>query len=64
MIKYECYECKHMKSLEDEYGRMFYFCMYSQSPCFLEETGDCGWCELDGMAEECYQELEKNDHLI
>jgi hypothetical protein len=47
-----------MKPLEDEYNRMFYFCMFSQSTCFMEETGVCGGCELDEYAEELYQEHE------
>lgn len=58
MGKHECYECKHMKSVEDELHRVFYFCMFSQSPCFLEETGCCSECELEGYAEELYQENE------
>ena len=39
MAKYECCDCEHMKYLTDEYDRVWYICMYSQSPCFLEETG-------------------------
>ena len=59
MARHECYECKHMKSVEDELCRIFYFCMFSQSPCFLEETGRCGECELGEYAEEIYQEFEQ-----
>jgi hypothetical protein len=44
-----------MKELQDENFRVFYFCMYSQSPCFLEETGLCGECELEGYSEELYE---------
>ena len=58
MARHECCDCRHMKYLEDEYNRMFYVCMYSQSPCFMEETGMCGECELDDTAEEWYQEIE------
>lgn len=59
MIKHECCDCSFMKSLQDENFRMFYFCMFSQSPCFLEETGVCGECELDGYAEDVYQEFKE-----
>jgi hypothetical protein len=47
-----------MKPLEDEYNRQYYFCMFSQSPCFLEETGVCSECELEGYAEDVYQEYQ------
>lgn len=55
MAKHECCECEHMKELQDEYFRVYYFCMFSQSPCFLAETGMCGECELDEFAEDCYE---------
>lgn len=58
MAIHECCECKYMKSLEDEYSRMYYICMFSQSPCFLQETGVCGNCELDDTQEEWYQDFE------
>ena len=56
MSKHECCNCDYMKELQDENCRIFYFCMFSQSPCFLEETGLCGECELDGYAEDLYEE--------
>lgn len=62
MAKHNCSECRHMKDLQDSYGRTFYFCMFAHSSCFLEEVGVCGECELDETSEEWYQELEvKND---
>ena len=59
MAKHECYECRHMKYITDERSRMYYFCMYSESPCFLEEVGVCGECNLDDSDEERYQEFEE-----
>ena len=56
MAEHECSDCKYMKGLQDEYDRMYYFCMFSQSPCFLEQTGVCGNCELDEYAEDLYEE--------
>lgn len=58
MTKHECCNCRHMKSLEGEYQRIYYFCMFSQSDCFMEETGVCSECELDDYAEELYQDIE------
>ena len=48
-----------MKSLEDNFGRTIYFCMFDQSPCYLAETGIDGDCELDDYAEEIYRRSEK-----
>ena len=57
MAKHMCCECDHMKFLQDDYNRIYYFCMFSESPCFLEETGVCSECELYGSAEDRYEEL-------
>ncbi len=54
--QHDCASCKFMKSLEDNSGRILYFCMFDQSPAYLEEVGICSWCELDGFAEELYCE--------
>ena len=59
MARHECCDCRHMKYIEDEYNRMYYFCMFSQSPCFLEETGVCGECDLNEWEEQLYQEAEE-----
>ena len=59
MAKHECCGCRHMKGIEDETGRNFYFCMFSQSPCFLAEVGFCCECELGDVAEEIYQKMEE-----
>ena len=59
MAKHKCYECRHMKYITDERSRMYYFCMYSESPCFMEEVGVCGECDLDGYAEVRYNEIEE-----
>ena len=56
MARHECENCSFMKELEDECYRTYYFCMFSQSPCFLEETGVCSECELDEYAEVIYYE--------
>lgn len=58
MAKHECWDCSFMKPLEDDCHRTFYFCMFSQSPCFLEETGVCSECELGEYAEDIYQECQ------
>ena len=61
MTEHECSQCRHMKSLEDNNKREIYFCMFDQSPCYLEETGFCGRCELDGYAEKLYQRYEEEN---
>lgn len=52
MAHHECAECRHLKTVEDEHGRSWHICCYSQSPCFLEETGICGNCDIDDDTEE------------
>lgn len=54
--RHDCANCDFMKSLEDNSGRIIYFCMFDQSDSYLEEVGVCGGCELDGFAEELYCE--------
>lgn len=56
-MTHNCSDC--MKSLEDNSGRTIYFCMFDQSPCYLEETEICGHCELDDYAEEIYRRSEE-----
>ena len=51
-----------MKCLEDEHNRTYYFCTFSQSPCFLEEVGICEACSLNEWEESLYQEVEEQ-HL-
>lgn len=58
MAIHECCNCRHIKYLEDENHKTYYFCMFSESPCFLEETGVCGNCDLDGYAEDVYDIYE------
>lgn len=63
-MTHDCSDCDYMKSLEDNSGRTIDVCMFDQSPCYLEETGICGYCELDDYAEEIYrrsEEWEEND---
>ena len=62
MTRHECCECRHMKCLEDEHNRIYYFCTFSQSPCFLEEVGVCEACSLNEWEESLYQEVEEQ-HL-
>lgn len=45
--RHDCANCDFMKFLEDNSGRIFYFCMFDQSDVYLEEVGICGGCELD-----------------
>lgn len=52
MAHHECSSCPHMKGLEDEHGRMVYFCMYSESPAPFEEVSICGECDIDDDTEE------------
>lgn len=54
--RHDCVNCDFMKSLEDNSGRIIYFCMFDQSDSYLEEVGVCGGCKLDGFAEELYCE--------
>lgn len=45
-IKY-CYNCEHIKDLEDSNGETIYFCMNAGSGAYLEEILICGNCELE-----------------
>jgi hypothetical protein len=56
MTKHDCVDYDYMKFLEDNSGRIIYFCMFDQSDSYLEEVGVCCGCELDGFAEELYCE--------
>lgn len=58
-MTHDCSDCDYMKSLEDNYGRTIYFCMFDQSPCYSAETGIGGYCELDDYAEEIYRRSEE-----
>lgn len=44
----QCVDCEWIKSLEDSEGRIIYFCMNADSGAYLEETGICGNCNVDG----------------
>lgn len=43
----ECVVCEWCKSLKDSEGDFHYFCMDVNGGAFLEETGLCGWCEME-----------------
>lgn len=45
--RHDCANCDFMKSLEDNSGRIFHFCMFDQSDVYLGEVEICGGCELD-----------------
>ena len=49
----ECATCEWMRGLEDSEGRTIYFCMDTDSGAYLEETGICGNCDLEGEESEC-----------
>lgn len=54
--RHDCANCDFMKSLEDNSGRIFHFCMFDQSDVYLGEVEIDDCCELDGFAEELYCE--------
>lgn len=43
--RHDCADCDFMKFLEDNSGRIIYFCMFDQSDSYLEEVGVCGGCD-------------------
>ena len=47
-MKKKCCSCDWCKELQDKYNREYYICMDCDSPAFLEETGICGGCEIEG----------------
>lgn len=47
MAKHECFECEWMKTLVDSEGDSIEICVCCHSPCYLEQTGICGWCEYE-----------------
>ena len=48
----QCSDCEWMQGLEDSEGRWIYFCMNANSGAYLEETGICGNCDLEGDEQE------------
>lgn len=57
MSLHKCCECKWMHELLDSSDRPILLCVFDQSENYLQEVGHCCEdCELDGYAEELWQE--------
>jgi len=48
----ECASCDWCKPLENNKGEIFYFCTHDEGGAYLEETGLCGWCDLEDESDE------------
>lgn len=53
--QHDCANCAFMKYLEDNSGRIFHLCMFDQSDVYLGEVEIDDCCELEGFAEELYE---------
>ena len=47
-----CLSCEWMKDIEDSRGQTVYLCVNAESPCYLEETGICGFCNIEKEGEQ------------
>lgn len=56
-VKHSCGECHWMHTFADSEGRQIAFCVFTESPSYLQEVGECTEdCELDDHAEKLWQE--------
>lgn len=66
MATHRCVDCKFMYGFCDSGDRLVHICIFDQSSNYLQEVGYCtGDCELDGFAEELWQEkcfVEENEN--
>lgn len=56
-MKHDCVVCRHMKLVEECATDAKYVCMFPHSPKFLQKVTYITECELEGKAEQRYQEL-------
>lgn len=61
MAKHKCNKCVWLHSFTDNNDRDIAICVFDQSENYLQEVGfDNEDCELDGLAEDWWQEDNKN----